>query len=99
MKAMHVRAVAVMVLLGVTCGWAETCRADDMDVSALTRRNPAAESTPTWYGSSTKGGWVWAGATNSNVVTGNNVAVAINLTDGTRPIPEPSATMLVCVGL
>jgi hypothetical protein len=101
MKAMHVRAVVVMVLLGVVCGRAEASSRDDemMDgVSALTRREPAVEGTPTSYGSGTQGGWVWPGATNSNVMTGQ-VAMAVDLAGGTRSIPEPSATMLVCVGL
>ena len=103
MKAMHVRVVVVMVLLSVVCGRAEASSKDDemMDgVSALTRREPAVESTPTSYGSGTQGGWVWPGATNSNsnVMTGQ-VAMAVDLAGGTRSIPEPSSTMLVCVGL
>jgi uncharacterized protein (TIGR03382 family) len=100
MKAMHVRVVAVMVLLCVVCGRAEASRDDDMmdGVSALTWRTPVVENPGTWSGSGTQGGWVWPGATNGNVVTGQ-VVVAVNLTGGTRPIPEPSATMLVGVGL
>jgi PEP-CTERM motif len=100
MKAMHVRAVVVLVLLWVACGSAEAYRDDDMDVSALTRREPVVEDTGTWSGAGTQGGWVWPGAvTNSGFATGKVVAVSVNLTDGSRPIPEPSTTMLVCVGL
>ena len=101
MKAIHVRAVAVMaLLLVVVCGRAEASRDDEMmdGVSALTRHEPAVESAPTPYGSGAQGSWVWPGATNSNVVTGR-VAMAVNLNGGTQSIPEPSATMLVCVGL
>jgi hypothetical protein len=100
MKAMHVRAVVVMVLLGAACGSAEAYRDDDMDVSALTRREPVVEDTGTWSGSGTQGGWVWPGAgTNSGFGTGKIVAVSINLTDGRHPIPEPTTTVLVCVGM
>ena len=101
MKAMHVRVAAVMVLLWVVCGQAKAYQDDDMDVSALTRREPVVEETRTWYGSGTQSGWVWPGSgTNGNSIVGTGkVAVAINLADGTRPIPEPSAIMLVCVGM
>lgn len=99
MKAMHVRVVAVMVLFWIACGRAEADSDSDMDVSALMRRVPVVESTPTGSGSGTQGSWVWPGAgTNGNLVRGK-VDVPIVLADGTRPIPEPSAIMLVCVGL
>lgn len=101
MKAMHVRVAAVMVLLSVViCGRAEPSKEDDMmdSVGALTRRLPVVENTPTSYGSGGEGDWVWPGATNSNIVTGQ-VAMAINLTGGTRTIPEPSTTILVCLGM
>ena len=51
MKAMHVRVVAVMVLLWVACGRAVAYQDDDMDVSALTRRDPVVEDARSWSGS------------------------------------------------
>src|ERR1039458_421527 len=100
MKAMHVRVAAVMVLLWVACGQAQADGDSDMmDVSALMRRVPVVESTPTGSGSGTQGSWVWPGAsTNGNLVAGK-LAVPMVLADGTRSIPEPSAIMLVCVGM
>ena len=101
MKAMHVRVVAVLVLWCVACGRAEAFRDEDMDVSALTRRDPVVEPVQTDVALEGHGGWVWPGAsTNESALTRTGkVAVAINLPSGARAIPEPSAILLVCVGL
>jgi hypothetical protein len=99
MKAMHVRVVAVMVLLWVACGRAVAYQDDDMDVSALTRRDPIVEDARSWSGSGTNSNWIWPGAgTNGNLVAGK-VDFPTVLAGGTRSIPEPSAIMLVGVGM
>jgi hypothetical protein len=85
MKAMHVRVAAVMVLVWVACGRAETLRGDD--ARALTPSNSVDRNSWSGFGS----------GPNGNSVTGK-VVVPMVLANGARPVPEPSAIMLVCVG-
>jgi hypothetical protein len=86
MKAMHVRMAVVVVLLSVVSGRAETRIGGDLPafaLSALSTRNGDGES----------------GFRTNDDGTTDKTAVAVDVTNGTSVVPEPSATTLVFVGL
>jgi hypothetical protein len=86
MKAMHVRMAVVVVFLLVVSGRAETRIGADLPafaLSALSTRNGDSESDS---------------HTNDDSTT-EKTAVAVDVTNGTSVVPEPSATTLVFVGL